>query len=343
MPEDIVSIENVNRTREGDNKLFVYKYLNLRKYLYKMEDHYATLGVSEKASQDDIKNAYRKLAFQYHPDKKGGNKNKFQAISSAYEHLEDPQKRRQYDMARLSPFGGLGAMGNGLGNVGNADEILKMFFGGGMPFEGANVRVFHGGQAFPMPGHFQMGETVAPKPRAITKMIEITLAQAYSGVNVPIDIERIVRTTEDRRTEVERLYIDIPKGTDENEIIIVPDKGNIIGSTKGDVKINIRIHNNSEFTREGLDLIYLKQVNLKEALIGFSFEIKHLSGKTYRINNKDGKVITDKYKKIVNFMGMKRERAHPASPVVGDLIIKFQVIFPETLTDEQKKVIEDTL
>ena len=299
-----------------------------------MDDFYSVLGVSEKANQDEIKKAYRKLAFKYHPDKNGGHKEKFQEIGRAYEHLENPQSRRQYDMSRLSPFGG-GGMG------GDADELLKMFFGGGLPLGGANVRVFHGGQGFPMQGHFHTEERMPPKPQPIGKVVEITLEQAYSGVNLPIEIERIVRTAEDRRKEVERLYIDIPKGTDENEIINVPNKGNIIGSTKGDVKISIRICNNSKFTRDGLDLIYVKKVNLKEALIGFSFEIQHLSGKTYRINNKDGQVITDKYKKVVNFMGMKRERAHPASPVVGDLIIKFQVVFPETLTEEQRKVIEE--
>ena len=51
-----------------------------------MEDFYATLGVSESASKDDIKKAYRKLAFKYHPDKNGGNKAKFQEIGKAYEH-----------------------------------------------------------------------------------------------------------------------------------------------------------------------------------------------------------------------------------------------------------------
>ena len=110
-----------------------------------MDDHYGTLGVQENSSQDDIKKAYRKLAFKYHPDKNGGNKEKFQKVSEAYESLEDPQKRKQYDMHRSSPFG----------EMGKADDIFKMFFSGGMPgmpFGNANVRVFHGGHGGPMSG-----------------------------------------------------------------------------------------------------------------------------------------------------------------------------------------------
>ena len=298
-----------------------------------MEDHYATLGVNQQASQDEIKKAYRKLAFKHHPDKNGGNKSEFQKIGRAYEHLEDPQKRRQYDMARNSPFGGLGG-------VGNPDDILKMFFGGSMPFGNANVRVFHAGQPFPM-GGFHQEEPRVLKPRPITRKIEITLEQAYSGVNIPIDIERKIHNASDQRVEVERVYIDIPMGIDQNEIITVSEKGNIIGESKGDIKVHVDIKNNSNFIRQGLDLIYIKKVSLKEALIGFSFELKHLSGKTYRINNMDGKVITDKYTKMVNYMGMKRERPHPASPIVGNLIIKFEINFPDQLTDKQKKVIDE--
>ena len=120
-------------------------------------------------------------------------------------------------------------------------------------------------------------------------------------------------------------------------------KGNVIGEIKGDIKVHVEISNNTKFIRQGLDITYIKNVSLKEALIGFSFEIKHLSGKTYRINNTDGKVITDKYTKLVKYMGMKRERPHPASPMVGDLIIKFEIEFPTELTSEQKKTIGEIL
>lgn len=62
-----------------------------------MKNYYKILGVSPKASQDEIKSAFRKLAHQYHPDKKGGNEKKFKEINEAYQILSDKEKKAQYD------------------------------------------------------------------------------------------------------------------------------------------------------------------------------------------------------------------------------------------------------
>src|SRR5512137_271863 len=77
-----------------------------------MKDYYQTLSVAEDASDEDIRKAFRKLAFQYHPDKNIGHEKeaeeKFKDINEAYGVLSDRNKRQQYDMARKGVFAGAG-------------------------------------------------------------------------------------------------------------------------------------------------------------------------------------------------------------------------------------------
>lgn len=121
-------------------------------------DYYEILGVSRDASPDEIKKAYRRLAVQYHPDKEGGDEEKFKEINEAYEVLRDPQKRQRYDQfghagvgggASGNPFGG-GFGGFGAENIsfdfGDLGDIFSSFFGTGpsrrrQPDRGRDVEV----------------------------------------------------------------------------------------------------------------------------------------------------------------------------------------------------------
>lgn len=110
------------------------------------KDYYATLGVPKGASQDDIKKAFRKLAHQHHPDKKGGTEAKFKELNEAYQVLSDPAKRQQYDQfgANFESAGGPGGFNwqdfsnarggfNGADvnfDLGNLGDIFGDFFGG---------------------------------------------------------------------------------------------------------------------------------------------------------------------------------------------------------------------
>ena len=80
-------------------------------------------------------------------------------------------------------------------------------------------------------------------------------------------------------------------------IIVVQGKGNVYNNNKGDVKIFVNVPNKTEFKRSGLNLIYNKEITLKQALTGFKFEFKHLNDKTYAINNEEGNIIKPNYQK----------------------------------------------
>ena len=106
-------------------------------------DYYKILGLNKTASGEEIKKAYRKLAHQYHPDRAGGNAEKFKQINEAYQILSNQDKRQQYDrFGRVfdggaagpggSPFGGMnfefGFEPGNFEDLGNVNDIFEMFF-----------------------------------------------------------------------------------------------------------------------------------------------------------------------------------------------------------------------
>lgn len=305
------------------------------------ENFYNILGVDENATKDEIKKAYRSLQMKYHPDKNPNNQEAFkmtQKINEAYETLGDDQRKEEYDMMRNNPnpFARMTSQGGGMEVP--MDDIFNMFFGGGSPFAGmpgmggmppgAKVHIFHGG---PMGFHQAMN-----KPIPIMKSLQINMEQVLLGASLPVEIERWIMENGSKVFEKETIYVDVPPGIDENEMIILRDRGNIINDQcKGDIKINILVQNNTAFKRSGLDLLLEKHISLKEALCGFTFELKYLNGKSYTLNNNKGNIVPPEYKKIYTGMGLKR------GDHKGNMIIIFHVDFPDKLTDKQiEKLVE---
>lgn len=296
------------------------------------KNFYKILGVSKDASDKDIKQVYRKLIFKYHPDTNGGDKQSEEMskkINEAYDTLGDAQKRRQYDMQSVpSIFGdacpGMHGMHGMQGIPGGIPSELFNLFAGGL-FDGPPPQVFHMGGRGPVRVH-----QMPSRPPPIEKEIEITLEEAYTGKTKQMSITRTILTGSSRNLEKETIYITIPKGIDTNEIITIKDKGNILNNdVKGDIKVIIKVKNFSKFSRHGIDLIYDKEITLKEALCGFSFDMGYIDGRSFNINNEPGNIISAGYEKVVPGMGMNREHN------TGDLIIKFNIVFPKTLDEKQ--------
>lgn len=300
------------------------------------DNFYNILGINEKASKDEIKKAYRGMQMKWHPDKNPGSQeaiNMTQKINEAYETLGDEQKRSEYDDVRNNPNPFMRMNSTEM----PMDDIFSMFFGGGFPgmpgmSPGARIHVF-GGPGGPM--GFQQA---MQKPTPIMKTLYVNMEQVLTGATIPLDIERWVIENGIKVHESEMVYVSVPQGIDDGEIIILRDKGNMINENqKGDVKVFIKINNDTNFKRSGLDLILEKNISLKESLCGFSFEIKYINGKSYTLNNNKGNIIPPEYRKVYPNMGLTRGEHK------GNMIIHFHVDFPESLTPEQIAKLSETL
>jgi molecular chaperone DnaJ len=139
-------------------------------------DYYKVLGVDKKASQEEIKKAYRKLARQYHPDtnKDGGAEERFKQISEAYDVLGDPEKRKKYDrggsvFAGGNPFGGGAAGGGGATDFGSFSDILSGIFNTG---GGRGTRT----------------KPATERGRDLETTVSLSFEQAIEGAQVPVSV-----------------------------------------------------------------------------------------------------------------------------------------------------------
>jgi DnaJ-class molecular chaperone len=164
--------------------------------------------------------------------------------------------------------------------------------------------------------------------------LEIELEQAYTGCSLPLRVTRTVISrdeyapvssfTDNQRTECATVYIEVPMGVDEGEMIRVAGAGHCRHGVCGDVCVTIALKPHEVYRRNGLNLIYTRNISLTDSLCGFSFDIEHF-GKTYTICNDVGNVIPSNHRKVIPEKGMHRE-GHS-----GDLIVQFKVMYPRTI------------
>ena len=316
------------------------------------DSHYTILGIDNNASYDDIKKAYRKLSLEYHPDRNGGDKVKcetYKKITEAYKVLSDENERKKYDFKLNPSLSGINidpsmfmSMLLNPSQANNILEELEKFTFTNLPFNGIPLdRMQNTHMPFNNINSINKGfsqHQYSSKPATIFKNIKITLLQAYNGCKIPITLTRWIVENDIKIEQTETIYINIPKGVDNDEIITIINKGNRITDTnKGDIEIKVSIKKHDYFERNGIDLIFKKSITLKESLCGFSFDLTYIDGKEFKINNKAGNVIPQDFRKIIPKMGMQREDD------IGNLIIIFDVVYPKHFTREQLEELEKTL
>ncbi len=297
---------------------------------------YETLGVSESASPEEIKKAYRKLARKYHPDinKSPEAEEKFKEINAAYEILSDPEKKRQYDQMGDNMFGGQSFhdFASSQGGV-DLDEILRSIFGGGGGFGGFSGGGFGGsgrssyGGGFGTGGGFGgFGGGYSEPNLDLETSITIPFNTAALGGKHSITVNG------------ETFDIKIPAGIKSGEKLRVKGKGQKMGGRAGDLYIKVNVAPSPEYTRDENNLTKEIDIPLKIALFGGTVPVQTLHKE---IKVKIPKGIRCGQKLRVKGQGIMDRKTKE----MGDLYLKLNVILPkiEALDPELVRMMEEKL
>ena len=298
------------------------------------KDYYKILGVERKASADEVKKAYRKLAVKYHPDKNPNNKaaeEKFKEMNEAYEVLGNEEKRKKYDE--------LGENWNHYqqqgGKEGNFDWSKWQNTGGG-----GRKTYTSGEDMFGNEGDFSdffanvFGDggrsTRSKQPRKgndYEAELSISLEEGYSG------------TTRQLETDGEKLQIKIKPGVKEGQILRLRGKGGhgLNNGPRGDIFIRIHLETHPHFERKDDDLYYDIPVELYTAILGGKSLVRTLKG-NIRIDiakeTESGKILRLKGMGMPKF-GTENE--------FGNLYAKVKISIPKNLSQKETELFEKLL
>src|SRR5574344_442894 len=281
---------------------------------------YETLEVSENASAEEIKKAYRKLARKYHPDvnKDPKAEEKFKEINAAYEVLSDATKKQQYDQYGDSMFGGqnFSDFARSQGGGVDLDEILRQMFGGGAAgFGGGFGRGgFSGGFGFDAPD-----------------------LDTNAQVTIPFDVA-ILGGKQNISLQNDSFDIKIPEGIEDGQKIRAKGKGKSYQGQRGDLILKINIAPSNEYKRDGDTLIKQFDLPLKTALFGGKVEIK-------TIHKNITLKVPQNTKQNQKFRAKELGVLNRKTKVRGDLYLEANIILPklEDLSSELVSLLEKEL
>jgi curved DNA-binding protein len=314
------------------------------------KDYYQILGVDKKASESDIKKAFRKLARQYHPDLHPNDRTaeaKFKEVNEAYEVLSDSDKRKKYDqfgqywqqMGSGFPGGGAGGPGGfetDFGRYGSFDEFINELlgrfggFGGGVPRGGPgtyNSRTSSGGPTggfgFENFGGFSGGSPQGNIGADAEAEITLSFAEALRGTE-----KRLLLSTQ------ENLTVRIPAGAKAGSRIRLRGKGqlNPMTKTRGDLYLTVKLQPHNFFKFEGDQLVCEFPITPDEAVLGTKVDVMTPTG-TVQVNIPAGV----KSGQSLRLRGKGWPQAKGGN---GDQILKIQIVPPKALSDFERECYE---
>ncbi|RDU74184.1 DnaJ family protein [Helicobacter anseris] len=268
---------------------------------------YETLEVSENATPEEIKKAYRKLARKYHPDvnKDKDAEEKFKEINAAYEILSDANKKAQYDQFGDNMFGGqnFSDFARNQGNI-NLDDILESIFGNSGGF-GAGSRSFNFGGFNNFDGfnHFSPNLDI------------------HSTINIPFKIA-ILGGKQHVNMQHDNFDIKIPAGIKEGDTIRAKGKGKAQGNMRGDLLLKIHVLSDEEYTRDEDDLIKQCDISLKTAMFGGTINVTTLY-KDVKLKIPANTKNNQKFR--LKELGVKNRK----NGQMGNLYLKINIIIPK--------------
>lgn len=318
-------------------------------FLAKMADYYKILDVDRKASESEIKKAFRKKAMDFHPDRNTDNpkaEEKFKQVNEAYAVLSDKDKKKQYDQFGADGFrqkfsqddifrgfdmedmlrnfggrpggpGGPGMGGGGPGGPfgGNFDQFADPFremFGGGRPRGGGGP---HGHPGDPR-------QQAPSKGRNIEQEMLLDFDESIKGTEKVLSLKR--------NGKLESNNVKIPAGIETGKKLRLAGKGypNPLGGNPGDIILKIKVRNHPVFKRDGQNVLLDREISFTDAILGTTIEAPTLEG------NKGVKVppgSQNNSKLRLKGLGV---------PGKGDQIVNLTIKIPQSLTDEQLDLIQ---
>ncbi|WP_196889383.1 DnaJ C-terminal domain-containing protein [Aureivirga sp. CE67] len=292
-------------------------------------DYYKVLGVDKKASQKDIKKAYRKLARKLHPDINPDDevaKKKFQQLNEANEVLSDPEKRAKYDKygkdwEHSDVFEEAQRRQQQQQQGGNSYQThYSSNFGEGEDFSDFFEAMF-GGRGGGRTGGFHR-QNVKYKGEDFHATLQLTDNDVF------VEQKQIVEVNG------KKLRFTIPAGVEDGQIIKISGQGGpgMNGGPKGDLYITFHILPNPNFKRVGADIYIYKKIDLYTAVLGGETIVETISGKI-KLKVKEGTQNNTKVR--VRGKGFPKYKQKDVS---GDLFVTFEVEIPTKLTDKEKEL-----
>lgn len=292
------------------------------------QDFYKVLGVSEDASDTDIKKAYRKLARKYHPDQHPGDtaaEQKFKEVSEAYDVLSDKKDREEYDQIRQYGAAGFAGAQAGAGGFGGGGQNVH-FSSGGQNINlddllGGFGGMFGGGGGYGSSGGFSGFQQAPRKGADAEATARITFRDSFTGT--------LVAVTRPDGTETK---VKIPAGIKDGQKLKLRGKGLPGPAGAGDLIVHVQVAKHPLFEREGDDVVVHIPVSLEEAVNGTILEVPSPGEKPVKLRLKPGFPTGNKLR--------AKGKGFKTKTHTGNLLVIPEVQIPVDLSQEAQEAFD---